>query len=657
MGIQMSAITGIHQFNTDSVSSDQAFGLMKVFQQFPADKVETWSDHSIFLGCHAQWITPESIGESNPYFNYERNLAITADAIIDNREELFNQLQIHYEDRLTLPDTQLILLAYCKWGEETPKHLIGDFAFMIWDRHEQKLFGARDFSGSRTLYYYHDYSRFVFSTLIEPLFRLPYINKSLNEEWLAEFIAIPTMVEAVDMNSTVYKQVKQLPPSHSISVKEGKVTLSRYLTLAVVDKLKLKSNAEYEEAFKEVFQKAVKVRLRTHGKVGSHLSGGMDSGTVVSFAARELQKQNKRLNTYSYIPEDDFVDWTPKYYIPDERPFIKETVNYVGNINDQYLNFKGQSPYTEVDDFLSLMEMPYKFFENSYWLKGLSQKAHKDGVKILLSGARGNHSISWGSYQLTIDYYAELFRKLKWVRLANELDKYCINFRTGKSYMLPVIAKNAFPQLAQVLSRKAHFQYSFPSFLNPSLAQRTKVYEKLADYGVRPVNGTIASNLLDHRKNHYQQLFTWNKSGTANTKLSLRYSVWERDPTNDLNVIRFCLAVPDEQYVQDGMERSFLRRVTKDILPDKVRMNHHARGIQGADTVHRMSAKWEDFHQEIESLTNASLASELLKVDIVKSALTAIGRAPGPEVIFGDDFKIVTRSLILYKFIKSMERR
>ena len=93
----------------------------------------------------------------------------------------------------------------------------------------------------------------------------------------------------------------------------------------------------------------------------------------------------------------------------------------------------------------------------------------------------------------------------------------------------------------------------------------------------------------EHRRNHYQQLYVWNKSGVANTKISLRYSLWDRDPTNDLNVIRFCLSLPDEQYVQDGMERSFIRKATKNLLPDKVRLNQHVRGIQGADTVHRIS--------------------------------------------------------------------
>ena len=155
----------------------------------------------------------------------------------------------------------------------------------------------------------------------------------------------------------------------------------------------------------------------------------------------------------------------------------------------------------------------------------------------------------------------------------------------------------------------------------------------------------------EHRRNHYQQLHVWNKSGVANTKISLRYSLWDRDPTNDLNVIRFCLSLPDEQYVQDGMERSFIRRATKNLLPDKVRLNHHVFGIQGADTIHRMSPHWGAFLNEIQELVKDSAMSELLNMDVVKSALSHIGLEPRSNMIFDDEYKVLIRSLIVYRFM------
>ncbi len=650
----MSAIIGIFHANKDPIPFDHTNNLMKSLLQYPSDNINIWKNDNIFLGCHAQWITPESIGEQLPYYDYERQLAITADAIIDNRDDLFTMLQIDQEHRKSMPDSKLILLAYYKWGEEMPKKLLGDFAFMIWDEKEHKLFGARDFSGARTLYFYRNESKFAFSTTIEPLFTLPYVDKELNEEWLAEFIAIPTMVEAVDMFSTVYKSIQQIPPSHSITVKDGKVSFSRYCTIEVNETLKLKSNEEYEEAFRDVFQKAVKARVRTHGEVGSHLSGGLDSGSVVSFAAPELKKENKQLHTFSYIPEDSFEDWTPNNCIADESQYIKDTVSHAGNISDNYLSFDGKEPLSEIDSFLETMEMPYKFFENSFWLKGINEEAVQKGIKVMLNGARGNHSVSWGSRSLNIEYYASLFKKLKWINLYKELDYYSINFHTGKSDTLPIIAKRVFPEIASLFKKSKFDEDMLSQLINPMLASKTNIYEKLQNLGI-DIAGSSEKNIYENRMNHFRQLYSWNKSGTINTKLSLRYGLWDRDPTNDINVISFCLSLPIEQYVQNGMGRSIIRRATNNRLPDSVRLNHQKRGIQGADTLHRMSDSWYDFIDNIEELISDPTVTDIFNIHVIKKALSYIESYKQPETIYTDEFKILTRSLIVYKFLMRLK--
>ncbi|MFA1820257.1 asparagine synthetase B [Virgibacillus oceani] len=648
----MSAITGIVHFNEQPISTVDCNSLMTSFQRYPADRIDTWEDNRVFLGCHTQWITPESLGESLPFHDYERQLVITADAIIDNREELFDLLQVNKDHRKIMPDSHLILLTYSKWEETAPRYLQGEYSFMIWDERKKKMFGARDFSGARTLYFHQDVSRFVFSTTIEPLFTLPTINKTLNEHWLAEYLAIPTMVEAVDMMGTVYKSVYQLPPAHSITVENGKVSLKRYMTIETQDNLKLNSNKEYEEAFRNVFQKAVKQRIRTHGEVGSHLSGGLDSGSVVSFAAGMLQKENKQLHSFSYVPVDSYKDWTPNYYDADERSFIKETVSHIGNIEDNYLSFGGRDSLTEVDGFIDLMEMPYKFFENTFWLKGINEIASEKGIKVMLNGSRGNHSISWGSMTMTYNYYVKLMKQLRWIRLYQELDAYCRNFRTGKSVMLPFIAKRTFLSLSDTGSE----DNKFPVLINPSFAEKTKVFEKLYDCGIDQ-NGLIINNLTDYRRKYYNQLFAWNKSGVANTKMSLRYAMWDRDPTNDINVIRFCLSVPEKQYVTDGMERSLIRRAMKGFLPEKIRLNQTSRGLQGADVIHRMKGKWKSFLNELHAIDNDNDSSihSFINKNVFKEALTGIGEEPRPDLIFKDEFKILTRSLILYRFLQQFK--
>lgn len=640
----MSAIFGICNLDEEPVNIDHGKNLMRALQKYPADDVQTWHKGNIFLGCHAQWITPESVGERLPYYDHERQLAITADAIIDNRDELFERLYIDQAHRKKMPDSELILLAYHKWGEEVPKYLIGDFAFMIWDGRKHMHFGARDFSGSRTLYYYRTQKRFAFCTAILPLFTLPCIEKKFNEQWLSEFLAIPHMFNSLDAGSTVYKNIEQVPPSHSITVIGGNINITRFCTLTNGEKLKLKSNEEYVEAFREVFQSAINSRLRTHRLVGAYLSGGLDSGSVVSFAAKALNKENKKLYTYSFVPPDDFVDWTPKYLMANERPFIQSTVKYVGNIVDHYLNFAGKSPLTEINDWLDVLEMPYKFFENSFWLKGICEQAHEHGVGVLLSGAKGNFTTSWG---LAYDYFALLLKKLKWIRLYNEVSLYRENVGVGWRQAIPYIGKTAFPFLNRTF--RSTEPYQFPVHINPELAKRTGVFDKLKEYGINLSDEIV--NMFEARKRHFKDVLYYNSPSVA--KLSLRYSLWNRDPTNDLRVVRFCLSVPEEQCVQNGLDRALIRRSTKNFLPDKVRLNQRIQGEQGVDWVHRMTSSWHAYVEELQQMCLDPVVSEYFDLKVVKAAISKLQAGPRPEYALDPQYRITMRCLIFYRFIKN----
>lgn len=642
----MSAITGIIHFTNEPVSIEHGTRLMSDLQKYPADDIQIWHKENVFLGCHAQWITPESVGEQLPFYNYEKQLAITADAIIDNRNELFEKLQVNYADRKNMTDSELILLSYQKWGEATPKYLVGDFAFMIWDEKKQTLFGARDFSGSRTLYFYRGEEKFAFCTIINPLFTLPYVEKKLNEQWIAEFLAIPVNFESVDSQQTVYKYIEQVPPSHTISVKNGKVNFSRYYTPTTGKMLNLKSNEEYEEAFRDVYQSAVKARLRTHHKVGAHLSGGLDSGSVVSFAAKDLRAENKKLHTFSYVPVEGFVDWTHKGRIADERPFIQSTVKHVGNIQDYYLELPERSPLSEIDDWLETMEMPYKFFENTFWLSGVYEKASQHGIGVLLSGQRGNWTVSWGPI---LDYQAMLLKKLHWMRFYRELYLYSRNLGVKKSRVFEVVKRKAFPFLHQLLSSEE--QDVFPRIINPKFAKKMNVFDRLKEQDI-DITGTSISNAYDMKREQFEKTYYWSINGTYETKLSLRYALWDRDPTNDLRIVQFCLSVPEEQYVQNGVDRSLIRRATKNLLPDKVRLNQRVRGVQGADGVYRMAPFWNEFIEEVEELSVDPIISEFLNVEVIKKAISKLCKEPRPEYAFDLDFRVLMRSLIFYRFIK-----
>ncbi|WP_160722289.1 lasso peptide isopeptide bond-forming cyclase [Bacillus sp. USDA818B3_A] len=644
----MSAIAGIYQVNDEPINLEHGKKLMKELETFPADDVQSWNNERVFLGCHAQWITPESKGEKLPYFDHERKLAITADAIIDNREELYERLQVDKWKQKEITDSELILLSYHKWEEDSPKYLIGDFAFIIWDERKRKLFGARDFSGSRTLYFNYNQQTFSFCSTIKPLLALPKIEKKLNEQWLAQYLAIVGMIDVVEADATPYKEIFQLPPSHSFSIVNGKLTLKQYCLLKPGESLRLKSNLEYVEAFQEIFQQAVSSRLRTYHDVGAQLSGGLDSGSIVSFASKLLKLEGKKLHTLSYIPPQDFKDFTPNHLMPDETPFIKATVQHVGNISDKYFAFEGREPFSEIDSFLEIMEMPYKFFENSYWLKGMFEKAHDQKIGVLLNGGRGNLSISWGS---AFDYYVTLLKKLKLVHLLKELKQYSQKAGASRLLLFSALSREAFPFLYRV--PQVDSSYIFPKMINPEFEKKTNVIEKLKDHGMDGTGWFATTNIYEQRNQHFEDVFHWNASNTIASKLSLRYSLWKRDPSNDLRVIRFCLSLPEEQYVQNGLDRALIRRATESYLPDKVRLNQKISGVQGADWVHRMAPVWGSFKKELQEMIRDNQIFEFINDKVIREAVSKVKEYPNPESATDPHFKILMRAIIVHRFIKN----
>lgn len=642
----MSAIAGIYHLNNQPVPIEHVHEMMGKLDKYPANDVSTFIDHNLFLGCHAQWITPESVGEKLPFIDNKRNTVITSDAIIDNREELFEMLQIDKQKRSGITDSELILHAYYKWGETSPKYLIGDFAYVIWDRQKKILFGARDFSGSRPLYYSFNQPNFCFCTTIEPLLTLPYIQKEWNKNWIGEFLALESVIDTVDCSLTPYSMIQQLPPAHSITIKNGHFSIIKYCNIIPEKQLKLNSDEEYIEAFQEVFQKAVSARLRTFRHVGAHLSGGLDSGTVVSFAAKALHHENKQLSTFSYVPPSDFQDYTPMQLLPDERPFIKETVNHIGNLNDHYLDFKGRNSYTDIDDYLEILETPYKYFENSFWIKGMFERASEEGIGVLLNGGRGNFTISWGH---AMYYYAELMKKLKFIKLMKELNFYSRKVGGARFRRLPAIAKMAYPVLDS--NKEANH---FPSIINKEFESKMNIYNKFKEKGVDTTGWFGSVNIYEQRKRHFECLFHWSATNNLAAKLSLKYGVWKRDSTNDLRVVKFCLSLPEDQFVSNGMDRALIRRATEHYLPDKVRLNQRVRGVQGADWLHRMLPYWNNFIEEIEALAQDKHVLNFLDVNVIKSAIHSVKGGVSSQNATDPQLKILMRALIFSRYLKKV---
>jgi asparagine synthase (glutamine-hydrolysing) len=211
----MSGICGIVSLTEEPVAAAALHVIWAAVSHLGSDGGGIWTDGPVGLGHQMMHSTPESLHEKLPHFQPTTGLCITADARLDNRDELFHALNIPSAERQHCVDSVLLLKAYEKWGEDCGRHLLGDFAFAIWDAHNQKLFCCRDHMGVRQLVYYHDQNRFIFASEAKGILADPKVAKELNTQRLAVLKMSGHFL--IDNESTHYRNISILPTPASDS--------------------------------------------------------------------------------------------------------------------------------------------------------------------------------------------------------------------------------------------------------------------------------------------------------------------------------------------------------------------------------------------------------------------------------------------------------
>ncbi|WP_160674404.1 asparagine synthase-related protein [Clostridium sp. C8-1-8] len=645
----MSAIWGF--VNTDYLRSDEELGksMNKCFEKYKIDSIEYISSNNVFMGCGLQRVTKESLDEVLPNKYKDGDLIITADAIIDNREELFKLLNLDKDKFQGISDSELIIKAYSKWGKNCPKYLIGDFAFAIWNEVTKELFCARDHVGKRTFYYSYVKKRFSFSTIIKPLLKLMNNKIEFNERWITDYLALDGLLHEFEPTDTVYKDVYQILPGHSITVTNDKLEIEQYWNpLRDIKPAKFKSDEECIEQFKKIFFEAVSCRLRTTGEVGMMLSGGLDSGSVACVAARELEKDKKVIHAFSSIPMVGFDKENTKRLTVNESEYIESEVNKYKNIEVNYCRSEGKDSLTDIDEIIDILEQPYKIVQNIFWYKEIIKKAAENGCSIILNGQFGNSTISNGEF---MTHFKTLIEQGKLLTLAKEIKLLSRDINVPRRNIVKVVAKAAIPfSIRNFIAKKSKDNDRFSSVsVNPELIRKWDVESRFDQKGFN----LLTDKFLDieaYRKSLVDPL-PMNHIATVETKITLYYGLVLRDPTRDKRLIEFCLSLPSDQFVRNGEDRILIRRAMKDILPDKVRLNKTAYGLQSADWLNRLKPKWNEVLKEFKRIAEDESLKTYLDIDKINKEVSKIEDSFDEEK--SDTILMLLISLVFAKFVKS----
>ena len=553
----MSGLCGIFHLTGRPVGDRQIASMNARLAHRGPDGNSLWHEGCVGLGHQHLWNTPESKLEALPTVHANQQWAITADARIDNRTALIEQL-LPGSNPAKVTDSTLIVEAYGKWGEQCPQHLLGDFAFAIWDKSKRRLFLARDHFGVKPLYYFCNAHLFAFATEVKALLALPEIPQQLNPVRVADYLA--GLFE--DTSTTFYKDIFRLPAAHHLQVSVEGVRKQAYWQLDPNRKIVFSTDQDYAEALKEQFEAAVRCRLRSAYPVGAMLSGGLDSSSVVC-VARDLLAQADRtpLKTFSAIFE--------RVSQCDERPFI-QAVTAQGRLKSYYVVGDRLSPLGNLSKLFWHQDEAF-YAPNLFLHCALYERAQAQQVRTVLDGFDGDTTISHG-----LPYLGELARSGQWNSLlrevrgvSNKLNRpigpllWKYGWQQGLQQRSPDLLRRGINRLHREITPS-----KYPTLrLQPEFAKSVAIGDRIQALRQRLARAQQSAQAAHAERLGWGVLpFTLEVADRA----AAAHGIEPRFPFFDKRLVEFCLAIPPTQKIHNGWTRWVMRRAMNNSLPVKV---------------------------------------------------------------------------------------
>lgn len=545
----------------------------------------------IGLGCINRVITPQSYFSRQPFIDTDLNLAIVFDGRLDDLSNLAHELEIESSELATMPDEVLTARAYRKWKQECCRHLLGDFTFVLWDMTNRQLLMARDHMGVRPLFISENADYFAFASSKHPLLALPWVNGRYDEQWVADLLC----VTYVDESSTLYEEISVFPSAHYRTVDFSVDTVSlpvvdtkKYWQLNPDIELHYDHDDNYIEQFQYLLETAVSDRLRSKFPIASELSGGLDSTTVSSIAARLLKARcNFPLIAISHTlaPEHRGV------YFPynDESDWIKSLCEFSGIEQHCQLTAAGRGIVNNLERTSTIHAGPAREDLNRFGDE-IFETMSKIGARVLLSGFGGDHMVS----SHVFGFYEELLKQKKYLTLWVELNHRAKLSDSARQYLI-LMLKSYFTSFERWhnkkikrdgLSLQGYWARLLSLFyVNPDFASKQYFPERFYDNPVVPDSGSVREREIKMLGNPSVQCRLQDSAVGAEAEgIEYRY------PLLDIRLLEFCLSLPTVQKRRGGIARRMIRVSAAKTLPDKLRWRNDKTGST-IPTMHQRRCK------------------------------------------------------------------
>ncbi len=544
----MCGIAGILSTSLERIAEVHLKKMTNALAHRGPDGEGLWSNETkhVLLGHRRLAIIDLSDAAAQP-MHYLNRYTITYNGEIYNYIELKELLHDKGYAFQSKSDTEIILAAYDFWKIDCLKYFEGMFAFAIWDEKEQQLFAARDRFGEKPFYYYETNGYLFFASEMKAFWAAG-VTKSADEKMLLNYLTLGHVQNCVDKEQTFFNDIYSLPPAHFFLYKPSaqKLAVKRYWRLDKEIKISITTDTAIEK-FNSAFTAAVEKRLRSDVPVGTSLSGGIDSSSIIAV----LQQLHVNPKTFSAI-------------FPG---FEKDESTYINLLADKFdiQNFKTQptadSLIKNFENLCYYQEEPFQSTSIFAQYK-VFELAGQHNIKVLLDGQGADETLA-GYHQYIHWYLQEVLSRHKLGAAQKEkkaLLKNKISFNWGlKNYFAAFLPTHAAMQLEKKEYQKTIHQPDIdPGFLR---LQRGREWEGIHKPIVTKLNDILHFNTTELGLEELLRYADRN---------SMAHGREVRLPFLDHQLVEFIFSLPANLKIHEGWTKFLLRKAMDKKLPDEI---------------------------------------------------------------------------------------
>jgi asparagine synthase (glutamine-hydrolysing) len=536
----MSLQFGLWNFHGAIIGPDERAGIKAILASYASEGLAEHSGCGIYLLHLPCRVTPESELETQPLLRASGQVLLW-DGRLDNRQELIGLLGRDLQGYRS--DAAIAGAAFEKWGIGALAKLIGDWALSVWNLKDRSVLLAKDFLGTRSLYYVIEGGSFAWSTLIDPLLLRGKSSFRIQEEYIAGWFG-----HFPGTHLTPFAGIHSVPPASYVLLRPETTSVHRYWNFDPGKRISYRDDREYEEHFRTVFGESVRRRLRSKSPVLSELSGGMDSSSIVCMADVLMasgRSETLRLDTISYF-DDSEPNW-------NEAPFFEKVERQRGRTGHHVsLNFRNHwHPAFDPNFFAGTPGSGIKLNESADY----EAHVHSGSYRVLLQGVGGDEVL--GGVPTALPELSDLLAAGRMQVFPRQLITWAVTAKIPALYLLASTLRQFLPTF---FDRDSSFR---SPWLSSKFARRN--VKALSGYPMRfrlfgpPPSFQANMAALDSLRRQI-----------ASVGLSPRLRVERRYPYLDRDLLEYLYAVPREQIVRPNERRSLMRRALVGIVPPEI---------------------------------------------------------------------------------------